>query len=424
MGFCFIHAADLHLDTPFEGVGAISEDAARKLRDASLSALDRLTDLAVRREAAFVLLAGDLYDGPERGLRAEFRLRDAALRLERHGIPLFAVFGNHDPLDGWGAIREWPANTVFFGSQRVESRPVEREGRRLATIHGISFPTRQVRDNLALKFHRGSEEGLHIGLLHANVGASSAEDSYAPCSIADLAAADMDYWALGHIHTRSEFRAGRGWAVYPGNTQGRSFKPGELGPKGVTVVCVEDGIRTEFEPVDSVRFDEFEADISSCGDIGALLDSLREGALRRSAEAGGREVLLRATLKGRGPLHAELRLAGKLRAVLDTLREDGARLSPQVFWVDLLDSTRSGFERDQLRGRGDFAAELVDTVDRLLADDALLSAFVAAGLQHPKAAAIRRWLNGPSREEERQLILASENAALDSLLARLGEEAE
>lgn len=422
MGFCFIHAADLHLDTPFEGVAAVSGDAAKKLRDASLAALDRLTDLAIRRGAAFVLLAGDLYDGPERGLRAEFRLRDAALRLEQHGIPLFAVFGNHDPLDGWGAIREWPANMFFFGSEQVESRPVEREGRRLATIHGISFPTRQVRDNLARRFHRGPEEGLHIALLHANVGGDPAHDSYAPCSVEDLEAAHMDYWALGHIHVRSEFRTGRGWAVYPGNTQGRSFKPSELGPKGVTVVLVEDGVRMEFEPVDSVRFDEVDVDISSCADLGALLDFLRDHALRRSAAADGRDLLLRATLTGRGSLHAELRRADQLREILDVLREDGARLRPQVFWVDLIDVTRSAFTREQLRGRGDFAAELVDTADRLLADEAELARFIDGGLQHPKAAAIRRWLSDPSQNEKRDLLLAAENAALDRLLARLEEE--
>ncbi len=422
MGFCFIHAADLHLDTPFEGVSAISEEAAKKLRDASLAALDRLADVAIRRKAAFVLLAGDLYDGPERGLRAEFRLRDAARRLEQHGIPLFAVFGNHDPLDGWGAVREWPANTRFFGSGQVESLPVVREGRRLATIHGISFPTRRVRENLALKFRRSPEEGLHIGLLHANVGADPAHDAYAPCSVADLAAADMDYWALGHIHLRSEFQAGRGLAVYPGNTQGRSFKPSELGPKGVAVVHAGEGIRTEFEPTDSVRFAEFELDITRCKDAGVLLDELRDEASRLSTAAGGREVLIRATLKGRGAVRQDLRSPGRLREILETLREDGARLSPAVYWVDLLDATRSAIERDALRGRGDIAAELVSTVDRLLGDAAALEGFAARELKHPKAEAIRRWLGDLAPSEVQELILAAESAALDELLARLEEE--
>src|SRR5579871_5781784 len=71
--FCFVHAADLHLDTPFEGVRASAPDVADALADASLAAFDSIVALAISRRAAFLVVSGDVYDGPERGVRAQLR---------------------------------------------------------------------------------------------------------------------------------------------------------------------------------------------------------------------------------------------------------------------------------------------------------------------------------------------------------------
>ena len=107
--FRFIHAADLHLDTPFQGVAGPAPEVATALYEASLQAWDNVVDLAIEREAAFVLIAGDIYDGADRGVRAQLRFLAGLKRLDEAGIRSFVVHGNHDPLDGWSAIREWPA---------------------------------------------------------------------------------------------------------------------------------------------------------------------------------------------------------------------------------------------------------------------------------------------------------------------------
>ena len=65
--FCFVHAADLHLDTPFRGVQQVSGEIASELREASLNAFDTIIDLTLERNAAFLLVAGDVYDGAIRG---------------------------------------------------------------------------------------------------------------------------------------------------------------------------------------------------------------------------------------------------------------------------------------------------------------------------------------------------------------------
>jgi len=102
--FRFIHAADLHLDTPYEGIGRASEEVQRELQDASLEAFDGLVDLALEREVAFVVISGDIYDGAERGLRAQMRFLNGLRRLSAANIRTFIIHGNHDPLDGWSMI--------------------------------------------------------------------------------------------------------------------------------------------------------------------------------------------------------------------------------------------------------------------------------------------------------------------------------
>ena len=89
---------------------------------------------------------------------------------------------------------------------------------------------------LALGFRRLDAPGLHVGVLHCNVGGQPEEAAYSPCSVADLAAAGMDYWALGHIHQHTRLGEGRPWIVYAGSLQ--AGKSNELGPKGAVVVSV------------------------------------------------------------------------------------------------------------------------------------------------------------------------------------------
>src|SRR5258706_4987720 len=130
--FRFVHAADLHLDTPFAAIGRVAPEIAGRLRDASLEAFDALTQMAIEREAAFVVFAGDIYDEADRGVRAQPRFARGVERLGARGIPVFVAHGNHDPLDGWSAIRRVPANLTVFGGAGVETYAVKRDGEALA----------------------------------------------------------------------------------------------------------------------------------------------------------------------------------------------------------------------------------------------------------------------------------------------------
>ena len=79
MPFRVVPAADLHLDTPFTGLGRVAPAIAPQRRDASLATWDVPVELTLAERAAFLVLADDVYDGPERGLHAQLGAQ-AALR--------------------------------------------------------------------------------------------------------------------------------------------------------------------------------------------------------------------------------------------------------------------------------------------------------------------------------------------------------
>jgi DNA repair protein SbcD/Mre11 len=417
---CFVHAADLHLDTPFVGVEAESRELAALLRDASLDALDRLVEVALDRQAAFVVLAGDIYDGSERGLRAQLRFRDALARLDEAGIPTFVVHGNHDPVEeGWQAIRHWPEGVTVFGEAEVDSVPVHDDGRRIATVHGISYATRAVSENLATRFERTAAPGVHVGLLHATVGSQPEHDTYAPCTLADLRAARMDYWALGHVHRRQVVHRGqeRGdpWVVYPGNTQARSIKPSERGAKGCYVVPIDPDAggspigEPEFVPLDSVRFGEAVVEIDDVDEIPELADRLLAAGDQARDEADGRALVLRARLAGRGPLHHELARPGVHDQLLQRLRDAVRDLDPPLWWDALGMATRPVLDRETLRERADFTGELVRLVDELRRDPQ------TGGLGEDADEILERLEPPPRAVPVAELLAEAEARALDLL---------
>lgn len=421
--FRFLHAADLHLDTPFEGLSTCHPELGEALRDASLDAFDRLVSAAIEHAVSFVVLAGDVYDGAERGVRAQLRFRRGLERLAAGGIRAFVAHGNHDPVDGgWTAIRSWPPGVHVFGAGAVETVAVERDGCRLAVVHGTSFSRRAEEENLAVRFRRAGGAGLQVGVLHCNVGGRPGHDPYAPCGLDDLRAAGLDYWALGHVHARETLldgpgaaRGGTAWAVYPGNLQGRSPKPAERGEKGAVLVEADpDGVRSvRFLPLAPVAFEAVDVDVSAAEDLAAVEDGIVAAALRAAGGPGRQGTVLGVTLRGRTPLHRVLAAeVGPLRASLDD-RLLGER--PWV-WVERLEvATAPPVDRDRVLARDDLAGAVLRRIEALRADPAALAALLAE-LDRELPPAMARRL-GPEAEGSGLL-----DGAEREVLERLGGE--
>lgn len=364
----FVHCADLHLDSPFSGPGGLSPSMGAFLRKSTFRAFENAVDLALERGADFFIVSGDVYDGEDRSIRAQVFFLEQLGRLSGAGIPSFVACGNHDPLSGWEADRDFPPLVRRFGPE-VESFPLEKDGVIVGQIHGYSYPVRDVTENIALRFAGRKGEGFNIAVLHCNVGGRKGHENYAPCSLDDLRAASMDYWALGHVHAAGVL-CPRPFIAYPGCTQGRNIR--EQGKKGayfVTLGAAEGGLpagaNAEFVPCDSVRWRAEELSVSFMErdeEFFQAVSAIREKARK---DGGGLPVLLRLTLSGRGGVHGLVGRPGFLKGpggLLDTLNEGEEDRPDFVFLEEIVDETAPALDLDGLASGshlvGDFLKEV------------------------------------------------------------------
>jgi exonuclease SbcD len=304
----FIHAADLHLDTPFRGLSNISPGLHERLQSATFGALERIVDHTINVQADFLVLAGDLYDSRDRSLRALLAFRKQMERLAERDISVYIVHGNHDPLNGWGSEFQLPPNVTTF-SGRTDSEPFIRRGREVARITGVSYTRERVLENLAASFKRMADAPYSVALLHANVGGQTGHADYAPATLDELVNSGFDYWALGHVHTRSVLATEPATVVYPGNPQGRHAR--ESGPRGCFQVDVDAQGRAQLQFVETnvVRWVHLEVTIAGHSQISSLVKAMLDRGREVAAEFDGPTVA-RCTIVGKGPLHRDLHRDG------------------------------------------------------------------------------------------------------------------
>ena len=365
----FVHAADLHLDSPFVGIKAAAPDnVASALHGATFAAYENIIKLCIDEQVDALLIAGDVYDSADRSLRAQLKFVDGLRRLDDAGIRSFVCHGNHDPLDGWEARLDYPPRCTRFGSV-FEAVPVFENEPGRAVVHGISYPTRDVNENLVPRLGAVDPDTFSIGLMHANVGNRSGHNPYAPCSQDDLERTGINYWALGHVHTREVLSTQSPTVVYPGNSQGKH--PNETGARGVYLVDVDDGgtVNLDFKAVDTVRWERPVLDIFRMETEQDLRDGLHQSMESALAEAEGRSVVLRITLTGRGGTHSALRQPNFIQDLIDDLTGEWSRRSPFAWCERIEDETRPSFNRQERIKGFDFLAEVLKTSDRAKDDD-------------------------------------------------------
>jgi DNA repair exonuclease SbcCD nuclease subunit len=291
--FRFIHAADLHLGSPFQGLALKDADLADLFVEASRKAFSALVDEAVARKVDFFIVAGDVYDGDWKDNKIGLFFNREVARLEREGIPVFLLKGNHDAESVITKTIMLPKNVSEFptakpGSFRLDHLKV--------ALHGQGFAERSATENLALAYPKPEAGFFNIGVLHTSLTGREPHAPYAPCSVDDLRSRGYDYWALGHVHD-FEIVAEDPLIVFPGNLQGRSIR--EQGAKGALLVTVEDGrISHERLITDSARFAELNIRVEPDDTTAGILHRV-EAALDPLVEAmDGRPLAVRVRIAG------------------------------------------------------------------------------------------------------------------------------
>ncbi len=300
--FKFIHAADIHLDSPLRGLSQYEGAPVDSIRLAPRRALENLIDLAISEKVAFVLIAGDLYDGDWRDFNTGYFFVRQASRLREAKIPLFLIAGNHDAASKLTKELPLPDNTTLFSSLQPETRILDDFG---VAIHGQSFAKAAVTEDLSLQYPKADLSLFNIGLLHTSAGGSGAHERYAPCTLDGLKAKGYDYWALGHIHQR-ETLCEMPYVAFSGNVQGRHAK--ETGPKGCLLVTIDNdqSYDVEFRELDVIRWESLSIDVSEELSTDSVLEKVKAELSRSVERAPHKPHAIRFELYGRTAIHPKL----------------------------------------------------------------------------------------------------------------------
>ena len=305
-------------------------------------AFEDLVTKALEEEVAFVVIAGDIFDGDWKDASIGLFFNRQLARLANRGVPTYFLRGNHDADSVVTKSLTWPDKVVEFSTRRPETHRIE--ALRVA-LHGRGFPRRDVAENYAVHYPGPVAGWFNIGVLHTACGRAGHEN-YAPCTPDDLAARGYDYWALGHVHA-FEIVSRDPWIVYPGNLQGRSVR--ECGEKGAVIVDVADGRVSDVRRVlaDHARWAEIVIDAAPLDDELALLRAIETGVRPHAEAAQGRLLAVRVTLTGAAPLHARLLADAELR---DKTEAAAQRCGDEV-WLERLRVATSAQRRSGGRFR-------------------------------------------------------------------------
>ena len=240
-----LHAADLHLDSPFTGR---SPHQAARLKEAMNKIPRQLAALCKAEGCDLALLAGDLFDGP--WSRDSFQ--ELYTALEEIQVPVFISPGNHDFIAHdspyWSEV--WPENVHIFTRPEMESVALPELNCR---VYGAGYRSMDC-DALLENFRAEGEEQYHIAVLHGDP--TTTQSPYSPISTNQLRRSGLHYAALGHVHKGGQLRAGQTLCAWPGCPMGRGFD--ELEAKGVLIVTLDEIVRADFVALDTPRFFDYE----------------------------------------------------------------------------------------------------------------------------------------------------------------------
>ena len=404
----FIHCADLHLDSPLRGLERYEGAPVNDMREATRRSFANIIDLALEREVDFILIAGDVFDGDLLDFNAGLFFANQLRRLADADIRAFIVRGNHDALSRISKAVPLPKNVHLFKSSKPDTVVDDLLG---YAIHGQSFATGVVMDDLAAQYPDAHPGLLNIGLLHTALAGREGHESYAPTTPERLASKGYHYWALGHVHNREVVRENP-WIVFPGNTQGRHAR--EIGEKGCMVVegDAEEGIRSvEFVATDVARWQHLTIDATDVTTLDDLQEAIQQAVRGAVLESGGRLLAFRLSISGRTSLH------GKLAGSPESFRADVCawlnEASGGMAWLEKIKlSVSAPLDLAALVKRDDPFGMLLKRLDELAADPEALAKLAESVLSE-----LEQKIPAELRERDSSLKPLSVEVRVDALAA-------
>jgi len=214
----FMQISDLHLDSSLAG-GRLGypPDKRERLNHDMARALVRAVGMAREAEVDVILIPGDAWDDESVNLQTAVQFFEVLAKAAP--IPVIITPGNHDPYyvfsyynpafyqDKTGYAH--PPNVTIITSPEITRVQVPQLSG--VYFYGCCFTeNRPRRDRILRSVKAGTEDGLHVLLLHGSQddGVAPNPDALAtaPFTAAELLECGFDYAALGHYHRYSDIR--------------------------------------------------------------------------------------------------------------------------------------------------------------------------------------------------------------------------
>lgn len=399
----FLHIADLHLDSPFSGLANLPSNIFKRVQESTFTSFTRLVTIAIEQKVDFIIIAGDIFDGEDRSLRAQSRFRREMERLQEHNIEAFVTHGNHDHLGGNWPHFEWPSNVHVFLNEDVEVLPYKKDGLHIANIYGFSYTKRAVLENKTESYVKVENAPFHIGILHGSKEGESAHSRYAPFLLSELQAKGFDYWALGHIH-KSEILSEDPLIIYPGNIQGRHKK--ETGEKGGYLVNLSKvGIDYTFFPTSDLIWEDTIIDITNLTSFDELVDMSLSHLEYLRKEKQGLFVTIEYT--GLGILHEQLQ-DNVIKEDLLSLLNDDLVGENFIYIVAIKQNLQIDIGREKLKQDSHFMSDLLKNIETY-------QDFEQAIRSLRNHQSFRRYVDTFTGEELQEILRDAENLILREL---------
>ena len=272
-----IHTADWQIG---KGYGTLAEEAACLLRKARIDAIDRMAAVTQDSGAAYVVVAGDLWDSPTLPMEAVHECFHAIGRL---GCPVLVIPGNHDH---GGSDSIWCKPEVMASQQRYAPNL-----RLLAQAEPVVLPDLVVLPCPLLRRHSTTDATawLHtfpwdtlpadrprLVLAHGSVTDFGERVHHNIIALDDLPTAAVDYVALGDWHGLKQV-APKAW--YCGTPEPDCFdKEGSGRRAQVLLVDLERGEMPQVTPHPTGHFHwhQLKAELSSPEDLRHLQQQVDE----------------------------------------------------------------------------------------------------------------------------------------------------
>lgn len=370
----FIHAADLHIESPYKGIGAFNSELAKALIRSGYDAFHRLIQLCIDQEIDFLLISGDSFDSETGSLGAQYQFIKGMDRLQTAKINVYVICGNHDPLTSWPKHLKLPENVFLFPANKVTRVEYQKEGRNLAQIYGVSFETKEEYKDFSVDFQCKDSSVFSIGLLHGTISGNQEHIPYCPFELANLRASGIDYWALGHIHKREVLLEKNPVIIYPGNIQGRHFN--ETGEKGCYLVNVENNHVTDYQfvPLSKIIYEYQNFDATEVEDLPSLVDQLRQ--VKSNNKISGISYMLRLNAEGRTKIHSLLSDQVEMQHLLNEINDEEDFNTDNFVYINkIINQTSTEIDLTDFRQSSEFVSDLMKKFEDLSEDEEMFEGF-------------------------------------------------